>query len=91
MLRPRSQGATRETCCPHNYLWDTGMNGELQASVRTAMGKSKVFCGTSDTSRELDREIDSTRVKERLLTQLLPTFWLTQLKLRPDVCWEWHH
>ena len=40
------------------------MNGELQASVRTATGKSKVFCGTSDTSREPDREIDSTRVKE---------------------------
>ena len=67
------------------------MNGELQASVRTATGKSKVFCSTSDTSREPDREIDSTRLKELLVTQGLPRFWLTQLMLRPDVCWEQHH
>ena len=54
----------RETCCPPNHLCDTGTSYELQASVRTAMGNSKIFHGTSDTSREPDRKIDSTRLKE---------------------------
>ena len=54
----------RDLLPPPNHLCDTGTSYELQASVRTAMGNSKIFHGTSDTSREPDRKIDSTRLKE---------------------------
>ena len=39
-----------------------GTRYELQASVRTAMGNTKIFRSASDASREPDREINSTRV-----------------------------